>query len=609
MKNFFTSMLGALVALLIFAGGAFVLVIGFVGAIAAMGGGEKATPELERGAYVVFDLSTNITDAPPPIDFGSLGVAQDEHLQLRTVTRALRAAAKDERIAGVFITGGLRPASYGSGYAALSEVRAGIAAVKAAGKPVLAYLTTATTKDYYLASAASEVAIDPYGVIMMSGLASEPMFYAGAFEKYGVGVQVTRVGKYKSAVEPFTRTSMSPENRDQIQKLLNDIWSGLLADIAPSRGTTAAQLQAIVDREGFIRPEQAKDGQLVDRIAYRDEVYDELKAKTGRAGSKQPFKQIGLADYARLSKDIADVPAKALEAAVSGAGKGRVAVVYAEGEIVDGEGDADEVGGTRFSRELRKLRLDDGVKAVVLRVNSPGGSASASETIQREIRLMKKVKPVVVSMGSYAASGGYWIAAYGDRIFAEPTTITGSIGVFGVQFNVKKLSGDFGLTFDTVKTGKFADVISITRPKSEEELAVFQRMVDWIYGEFIGKVAEARKIKREVVEEIAQGRVWSGVEAKNLELVDELGGLDAAIAYAVAQAKLGPNYRIVEYPHPKELFEVVHELIEKIAPHNVRTPGLAVKLAERIEREVSVLRTFNDPQGVYARLPLNLSLR
>lgn len=609
MKNFFTSMLGALVALLIFAGGAFVLVIGFVGAIAAMGGGEKATAELERGAYVVFDLSTNITDAPPPIDFGSLGVAQDDHLQLRTVTRALRAAAKDERIAGVFITGGLRPASYGSGYAALSEVRAGIAAVKAAGKPVLAYLTTATTKDYYLASAASEVAIDPSGVIMMSGLASEPMFYAGAFEKYGVGVQVTRVGKYKSAVEPFTRTSMSPENRDQIQKLLNDIWDGILADIAPSRGTTAAQLQAIVDREGFIRPEQAKDGQLVDRIAYRDEVYDELKAKTGRAGSKQPFKQIGLADYARLSKDIADVPAKALEAAVSGSGKGRVAVVYAEGEIVDGEGDADEVGGTRFSRELRKLRLDDGVKAVVLRVNSPGGSASASETIQREIRLMKKVKPVVVSMGSYAASGGYWIAAYGDRIFAEPTTITGSIGVFGVQFDVKKLSGDFGLTFDTVKTGKFADLISITRPKSDEELAVFQRMVDWIYGEFIGKVAEARKIKREVVEEIAQGRVWSGAEAKNLELVDELGGLDAAIAYAVAQAKLGPNYRLVEYPHPKELFEAVQELIEKIAPNNVRAPGLAVKLAERIEREVRVLRTFNDPQGVYARLPLNLSLR
>jgi protease-4 len=609
MKNFFTSMLGALVALLIFTGGAFVLFVGFVGAIAAMGGGEKAPPELERGSYLVFDLSSNVTDSPPPIDFGSLGVGRHDHLQLRTVTRALHAAAKDERIAGVFIAGGLRPEGYGSGYAALSEIRSGLAGVKAAGKPVIAYLTSATTKDYYLASAAGDVVVDPYGVIMMPGLASEPMFFAGAFEKYGIGVQVTRVGKYKSAIEPFTRKNMSAENRDQIQKLLNDIWAGILGDIAPSRGATAAQIQAIVDQEGFIRPEQAKAGKLVDRIAYRDEIYDELKAKTGRAGSKQPFKQIGLADYARISKDIVDGPVNALEAAVTASGKGRVAVVYAEGEIVDGEGDSSDVGGTRFSRELRKLRMDDNVKAVVLRVNSPGGSASASEAIQREIRLLKKVKPVVVSMGSYAASGGYWIAAYGDRIFAEPTTITGSIGVFGVQFDVKKLSGDFGVTFDTVKTGKFADVISITRPKTEEELAVFQRMVDWIYGEFIGKVADARKIKREVVEEIAQGRVWSGVEAKKLDLVDELGGLDAAIAYAVKQAKLGSNYRLVEYPHPKELFEAVQDLLEKIAPNNARAPGLAVRIAERIEQEVAVLRTFNDPQGVYARLPLNLSIR
>jgi protease-4 len=421
-------------------------------------------------------------------------------------------------------------------------------------------------------------------------------------------VQVTRVGKYKSAVEPFTRTSMSPESRDQLQKLLDDVWGGVLTDIAPSRGIAVDEIQATVDAEGLIRPEKAKAAKFIDRIAYRDEIYDELKAKTGRAGSKQAFKQITLADYARISKDIADAPAKAADDGGSSSGKGRVAVVYAEGEIVDGEGDDGDVGGSRFSRELRKLRQDDDVKAVVLRINSPGGSASASETIQREVRLMKKVKPVVVSMGSYAASGGYWIAAYGDRIFAEPTTITGSIGVFGVQFDVKKLSGDFGLTFDTVKTGKFADVISITRPKTEEELAVFQRMVDWIYGEFVGKVAEARELKREVVEEIAQGRVWSGSEAKKLGLVDELGGLDAAIGYAAAQAKLGPNYRLVEYPRPKELFEAVQDFIEKLAPNNARAPGLAMQVAQRIESEVKVLRTFNDPQGVYARLPLNLSI-
>jgi protease-4 len=610
MKNFFTSMLGALVALFIFSGGAFLLFIGFVGAIAAMGGGEKAAPEFEKGSYVVFDLSSNITDAPPPIDFGSFGGGHDDTLQLRTVTRALRAAAKDERVAGVFVTGGLRPSSFGTGFAALKEVRAALAGVKAAGKPVTAYLTTATTKDYYLASAASEVAIDPYGMIMMPGLASEPMFFAGAFEKYGIGVQVTRVGKYKSAVEPFTRTNMSAESRDQLQKLLDDIWGGVLADLAPSRATSVEKIQTAVDTEGLIRPEQAKAAKLIDRIAYRDEIYDDLKAKTGRAGSKKPFKQITLAEYAKVSKDIADLPERGLGDSVESSGKGgRIAVVYAEGDIVDGEGDVGDVGGSRFSRELRKLRQDDDVKAIVLRVNSPGGSASASETIQREIRLAKKVKPVVVSMGSYAASGGYWIAAYGDKIFAEPTTITGSIGVFGVQFDVKKLSSDFGLTFDTVKTGKFADVISITRPKTPEELAVFQRMVDWIYGEFVGKVSEARKLKREVVEEIAQGRVWSGAEAKKLGLVDELGGLDTAIAYAAKQAKLGADYRLVEYPRPKELFEAVQEFVEKIVPNNARAPGLAMQIAQRIENEVKVLRSFNDPQGVYARLPLNLSVK
>ena len=289
-------------------------------------------------------------------------------------------------------------------------------------------------------------------------------------------------------------------------------------------------------------------------------------------------------------------------------GHSRIAVVYAEGEIVDGEGDSGDVGGSKFSRELRKLRQDDDVKAIVLRVNSPGGSASAAETIQREVRLAKKVKPVVVSMGAYAASGGYWIAADSDRIFAEPTTVTGSIGVFGVQFDVKKLANDFGVTFDSVKTGKFADAITISRPKTDEELAVFQRMVDWIYGEFVRKVTEGRKLKREFVEEIAQGRVWSGSEAKQLGLVDELGGLDAAVAFAAEKAKLGTNYRLVEFPRQKELLEAVQEFLGKIVPENVRAPGIAAKIALRIESELKMLKSFNDPQGVYARLPLNLAI-
>ncbi len=608
MKNFFTSMLGALAALLIFSAGCVLLCVGFMLVLAALGGGDKATPTIERGSYLVFDLSTNITDAPPPIDFGALRGGRDDTLQLRTVTRALHAAAKDNRIAGVFITGGLTPSGYGSGYAALKEIRAALLDFKAAGKPVNAYLTYASTKDYYLASAASEVALDPYGLIAMPGLASEPMFFAGAFEKYGIGVQVTRVGKYKSAVEPFTRKDMSPEARTELQKLLDDIWAGVLADVAPSRGLTPAKMQAVVDREGLIRPEAAKAGKFIDRIAYRDEIYDDLKAKTGRAGSKEAFKQVLLSDYAKLVKDIADAPLPKNGGSAKPTGRSRIAIVYAEGEIVDGDGDTGEIGATKFSRELRKLRQDDDVKAIVLRVNSPGGSASAAETIQREIRLIKKVKPIVVSMGAYAASGGYWIAAYSDRIFAEPTTITGSIGVFGVQFDVKKLANEFGLTFDSVKTGKFADAITISRPKTDEELAVFQRMVDWIYGEFITKVAEGRKLPREKVEEIAQGRVWSGVEAKQLGLVDELGGLDKAIAFAAERAKLGTNYRLIEYPRQKELIEALQEFLSKAVPDNARATSIAAKVAQRIDSELKLLRSFNDPQGVYARLPMNLGI-
>lgn len=608
MKNFFTSMLGALVALVIFTGGCALLVVGLIAAIAALGGGEKKAPAMEVGSYVVFDLDTNITDGPPPINFANLEGGREHTVQLRTVTRALRAAAADSRVAGVFITGALQPAGFGSGFAALKEVRAALLDFKASGKPIAAYLTSATTKDYYLASAATSLAIDPYGLLVMPGLATEPMFYAGAFEKYGIGVQVTRVGKYKSAVEPYTRKDMSPENRTQLQKLLDDVWAGVLGDIAPTRGLTPAKLQALVDREGLIRPEAALQGKLVDRLAYRDEVYDDLKAKTGRAGSKEPFKQIALTDYAKLAKDGAEVPKKGGADDPRYSGRNRIAVVYAEGEIVDGEGGNGDIGGAKFSRELRRLRQDENVKAVVLRVNSPGGSASAAETIQREIRLIRRTKPVVVSMGAYAASGGYWIATDSNRIFAEPTTITGSIGVFGVQFDVRKLANDFGLTFDSVKTGRFADAITISRPKTEEEMAVFQRMVDWIYGQFIGKVAEGRKLKREFVEEIAQGRVWSGAEAQKLGLVDELGGLDAAIRFAAAESKVGSAYRLTEYPRKKELLEAVQEVLGKVVPENAHSSSVAAQLAGRVESELKTLRSFNDPRGVYARLPLNLSI-
>jgi protease-4 len=608
MKNFFTSLLGALVALIVFCGGALLLFIGIIGAIVTLSGDKKA-PAFERGSYLVYDLAANITDAPPVIDFGQFGGAPHSTLQLRSVTRAIRAAKTDDRIAGLVITGSLTPSGYGSGLAALKEVREALLDFKSGGKPVRAYLESVTTKDYFLASVAGEVALDPYGLILMPGLASEPMFFAGMLEKFGIGVQLSRAGKYKAFGEPFTRKEMSAENREETQKLLGDLWGSLRSDIAAARGLTVENLQAVVDAEGIIRPEAALNGKLIDRIAYLDQVLAEIRAKTGSAaGDKISFKQINLGAYVKIAKDVVDI-VRGHEDGSSG-GRGRIAIVYAEGDIVDGDGGHGDVGGVRFAKEIRRLRQDSNVKAIVLRVNSPGGSASASEHIGREIQLAKKVKPVVVSMGSYAASGGYWIAAYGDRIFAEPTTVTGSIGVFGLQFDVQKLANNVGITFDSVKTGRYADMLTLSRPKTEAELDIIQRMIDWTYGEFLRKVSEGRKLQPEAVAEIAQGRVWSGAEAKKIGLVDELGGLDTAIKFAAEKAGLGRNYRIVEFPQKKEFAEAVTELMERLSPEaRTGSDGVVAEITRRFQKEVAALKNFNDPQGIYARMPLELSIR
>jgi len=598
MRNFITSMLGALLALVIFTTGAVLLFIGFIGTIVTMAQQKKA-PEVASGSYLVFDLSSNITDRPPPVDLGDLQNGEADTMQLRSLTRAIRYASHDGRIKGILLIGSLTPSGYGSGYAAMREVRQALADFRASGKPVKAFLEYATTKDFYLASVANNIALDPYGMIVMPGLASQPVFYAGFFEKYGIGIQVTRVGKYKSYVEPFIRKDMSPENREQVQELLDDVWGSLLSDIGQSRGISTDSIQATVDEKGLITAEAALKSGLIDREAYRDVIVDELKKETGVTSPTESFRQVPIGYYAR-SAVVA--PAQI--------GPGKVAIVYAEGDIVEGEGEGNDIGGAKFAREIRELREDSSVSAIVLRVNSPGGSATAAETIQRELRLAKRVKPVIVSMGSYAASGGYWISTYGDRIFAEPTTITGSIGVFGIQGDIQKLANDHGFTFDSVKTGKFADALTIARPKTDEEMAVFQRMVDWIYGKFVAKVAEGRRLPVSRVEEIAQGRVWSGTEAKKLGLVDEIGGLNEAIRYAGTRAGLGEHFRLVEYPRSKTLSEAIAEMVGKVSPTtiHIQSTGLVGQIAERIQAALSELRSFNDPMGVYARMPMDLDI-
>ena len=601
MKNFLTSMLGAFVALLIFSSGLFVLAVALIAALATIG--REKTVQVENGSYLVFDLSTNIIDRPSQQNI----LPEDpEHLtlQLRQVTKALNAAAKDERVAGLLLIGRFSSAGEQTGYATLREVREAVETFKASGKPVRAYLNYVTTRDLYVASVAEDLAIDPFGLVMVPGLSTQPMFFAGAFEKYGINVQVTRSGKYKSAIEPFVRRDMSSESREQTQALLDDIWRELVTGIASSRGIDPAEFERLVNAEGVLRPEFAVENKLANRVAYRDEIIDELKARTGRMGKRETFKQVLLPDYIKER-----VEPSLVEKSGKKEGRGVIGVVYAEGVIVDGEGERDEVGSARFARELRRMRHDPDVKAIVLRVNSPGGSASGSEEMQREVRLARAVKPVVVSMGPVAASGGYWISAYAERIFAEPSTITGSIGVFGLQVDVQQLASNLGVTFDRVKTAKFADAATITRPKTPEELEIVQRHVDWIYDQFIGKVAEGRNLEREKVDEIAQGRVWSGAQAQKLGLVDEIGGLEKALRYAAEKTRLGETYRVVEYPKKRTLAEVITEVLENVRPlASVGTRGVVGQTLARAEAELRSLRQFDSPIGVYARMPIAINI-
>jgi len=605
MKDFLkytcASLLGTFLGLLLLGGvglGGLVLLI----AVAASSSKDSG-PQVKDKSVLVLDLSLNITDSKPNRSTSAAiqEVLSDESgdaVTLRSVLDAIDSAKKDPKIVGIYLEGSSDSSS--SGFANLKEVRSALQRFRDTKKPIFAYQMDWNERDYYLGSVANTIAVNPYGSVEINGFSSQAMFLTGALEKYGVGVQVTRVGKYKSAVEPFLLKKMSPENRQQTQKLLGDMWGEYLKTIGPNRKLTVPQLQAVADNGGTLMADEALKSKLVDKVVYSDEIATELKKLTGTDRESKSFKQISLKNYARVAEDNNSNRANK---------KNQIAVLYAEGEIVDGEGGPTQVGGDRIALEMRKIREDDDVKAVVLRVNSPGGSATAAEVIGREVALTGKKKPVIVSMGNLAASGGYWISMGSSKIFAEANTITGSIGVFGMLFNAEKLAANNGLTWDVVKTARFADTNTVSRPKNPQELANIQRIVDRIYDRFITKVADSRKLPKNKVQEIAQGRVWSGTAAKELGLVDEIGGLEDAVREAAKQAKLGDNWQLEEYPKSRSLEE---RILEKFSGVHVLKP--ATKLdpltaeVKKMQDELAVVKSMNDPQGVYVRLPFNLRI-
>lgn len=531
MKEFFKYVFATVVGIVI---SAVVLgILGFViivGMISSLDSDTKAVVKANSVLYLNLDQA--ITERTPKESFGSMFGSGNKSIGFNDVIRALEKAKTDENIQAVYIN----VMAPNAGMATLLEVRNAILDFKTSKKPVIAYSEVYSQGAYYLASAASKVYLNPEGDLEFKGFSANLMFFKGALDKLGVEPQIIRVGNYKSAVEPFINTKMSDYNRQQVSVYVNGLYQTFLAGISESRKLSTDSLFQIADQLKIQAPNDALTHKMVDGLKYKDEVLDELRNITGK-GKKDDINSITINDY------IKDLPSQG-----DIASKNKVAVIYANGEIIGGEGSDEQIGSERISRAIRKARLDEDVKAIVLRVNSGGGSALASDVIWREIELSKKIKPVIASFGDVAASGGYYIGCAADSIFVQPNTITGSIGVFGMFFNAQKLMNEkLGITFDGVKTGQYADIMSANRPMTPAERLILQRGVNNIYNTFITKVANGRKKTKAQIDSLGGGRVWTGKDAVTNGLADRIGSFGDAISSAAKKAKL-KDYKVVEYP-------------------------------------------------------------
>jgi len=539
MKQFFKFVFATLVGIIL---AGVILIVIIIGIVVAARGDKHV--EIDSDSVLHITFTKDIPERTPynplaGLDF--LGLDGDKNLGLNDILANIKRAKTDENIKGIFLD-----QSYMlSGQATTEEIRDALMDFKKSGKFIIAYSEVYTQGFYYLASVADKVYINPKGLFEFSGFNSQITFFKGALDKLGIQAQIIKVGTYKSAVEPFVLSKMSDANRMQVNSYLGSLYNYFLTGISSSRKISKDSLFNIANNLKIQLPEDALKYKLVDGLKYKDEVLDELKERTG-VSSKKNLHKVEMSDYAtgNTSTDNDEDGKKTI--------KNQIAIVYASGEINGGEGDDNTIGSEKISSALRKVRLDDNVKAVVLRVNSPGGSSLASDVIWREVMLTKKVKPIIVSMGDLAASGGYYISCAADSIIAEPNTLTGSIGIFAIVPNLQKLFNDkLGITFDGVKTGKYADLGDLSRPLSAEERAILQNNVNHGYDDFTKAVAEGRHKTQAYINSIGQGRVWTGEQAIKIGLVDRLGNINDAIWSAAKKANI-KKYKIVPYPEQKK---------------------------------------------------------
>jgi len=530
MKNFLSSLLATLVGLVIMTLLVFFIFMGIIAASTA-----KEVPDVEENTVLLAKFNAQITDRAnnDPIAQFLAGNFMDANMMgLDQILKDLDKAEADENIEGIF----LRLGAVSAGISTLGEIRDALLDFKKSGKFIYAYADAYTQKSYYLASVADSIFMTPEGMFLFNGLSAEVMFYKDALEKIGVEMQVVRHGSYKGAVEPFLRQDLSEENREQIESYVGALWGKIVGDISESRGISEEELNEIADELVTIDSEQLVETRMVDALIYYDEMLSLLKEKMG-VDEEDDLEAISLNNYKNVP------PEKKKEYS-----RDKVAVIYAMGTVVDGNAPEGFIGSERISKAIRKARRDKSVKAIVFRINSGGGSGSASDIIYREVLLAAQEKPVVASMGDVAASGGYYIAAPADTILAGPATITGSIGVFGTFPNLQGLLNDkLGITTDVVKTNKHSDILTVFDPLDAEERVIAQKLIDNFYTRFVDIVADGRSMSYEEVDAIAGGRVWAGTNALELGLIDMYGGLEKSIEVAAEMAGL-QEYRVQSLP-------------------------------------------------------------
>lgn len=586
MKQFFKFVFASFFGMMLFS-----IVTGFFAlcAIVGMITSQDATKEPEENSVLVLNLSGQLSERSDNNFLSQLQGTQVNSLGLDNLIEGVKKAKDNDNIKGIYIEAGAFAAD---SYASMQALRNALLDFKKSRKWIIAYADTYTQGTYYLSSVADKVYLNPQGQIDWHGLASEPVFIKDLLAKFGVKMQVVKVGAYKSATEMFTGDKMSDANREQTSAYLNSIWGNITKEVGASRGLSVAQLNAYADSMiTFADPQEYVKLKLVDGLLYTDQIKTVVKKQLG-IDSDDDIEQVTIADMVNT------------EAKNQGDENNKVAVYYAYGDIVDGAvgglfSQGHQIDAQVVCKDLADLAKDKDIKAVVIRINSGGGSAYASEQIWHQIMEMKKLKPVVVSMGGMAASGGYYMSAPANWIVAEPTTITGSIGIFGMFPDVSNLFREkLGLKFDEVKTNKYADFGTRARPFTEEEMSYLSQYVNRGYKLFRHRVAEGRKMTDNQVEKIAQGHVFTGQDAQKIGLVDQLGGLDVAVAKAAQLAKL-PNYRTSAYP---EADDVLDQILKQVKPDTYLSDELRANLGDYYE-PFTLLKTINQQSAIQARLP------